>query len=63
LKGIGLNTRGVVAMRDEDEIQEMADKAADKLKKPDPDRANNYYIEGLRDALDWVLDEDAEAPL
>lgn len=47
-------------MRDEDEIQNMADRAVDKLKKPDPDRANNYYFEGIRDALEWVLDEDME---
>lgn len=46
-------------MRDEDDIQAMADKAVNKLKTP-RERAENFYVEGVRDALDWVLDEDSE---
>lgn len=64
-------------MRDEDEIQEMADTAASILNNgrlDDPhdkqtiifeDKAHDVeYLRGIRDALDWALDEDIEdAPL
>ena len=46
-------------MRDEDEIQDMADRAADAAYK-----ATRYpgmtYEEGVRAALDWVLGGEDE---
>lgn len=59
-------------MRDEDEIQKMADDAAHILTGDESQRVNETTIEyggeiydiehlrGIRDALDWVLDEDME---
>lgn len=52
-------------MRDEDEIQELADKAATAVNQGSIYPAMTYE-EGVRAALDWVLDEDIpddEAPL
>lgn len=43
-------------MRDEDEIQRLADKAADAQGKPTAYRAMTYE-DGVREALDWVLDD------
>lgn len=52
-------------MRDEDQIQEMADKASTAANKPSACFGMSYE-EGVRDTLDWVLDEtipDDEAPI
>lgn len=43
-------------MREEDEIQALADKAADLSSKPSKFR-NMTYEDSVREALDWVLDE------
>ena len=43
-------------MRDEDEIQRLADKAADVADLPTKFR-NMTYEQGVREALDWVLDD------
>jgi hypothetical protein len=43
-------------MRDEDEIQKMADKASDMAEKPSQ-YFSMTYEDGVRAALDWVLDE------
>lgn len=43
-------------MRDEDEIQRLADKAADSQGQPTKYRAMTYE-DGVREALDWVLDD------
>lgn len=43
-------------MRDEDEIQTLADKAADAEGKTTK-YFNMTYEDGVREALDWVLDE------
>jgi hypothetical protein len=48
-------------MRSEDEIQEVADKAADAAQEPTK-FATMTWEEGVRDALDWVL-ENREEPL
>lgn len=56
-------------MRDEDEIQCMADKANDyangKRINAEGPEISRQYAEGVAAALDWVLDEDGdfEAPL
>lgn len=42
-------------MRNEEEVQEMADKAA-TVRRVDP----TDYLRGVEAALDWVLDEDME---
>lgn len=44
-------------MRDEDEIQQLVDKAASTEGKPSK-YFNMTYEDGVREALDWVLDED-----
>jgi hypothetical protein len=52
-------------MRDENEVQEMADKAATAADKPSKSFGMTYE-EGVRAALGWVLDEsipDEENPL
>lgn len=43
-------------MRDEDQIQALADKAASYTDKPTRYAAMTYE-DGVREALDWVLDE------
>lgn len=52
-------------MREEDEIQEMADRAASASHKPSVAHSMTYE-QGVSAALDWVLDEsipDDEGPL
>lgn len=52
-------------MRGEEEIQEMADKAATAANKPSKAFGMSYE-EGVRAGLDWVLDEsmpENEGPL
>jgi hypothetical protein len=52
-------------MRDEDEIHALADKAVDLSGKPTK-YFSMTYEDGVREALEWVLDEtipDDEAPL
>lgn len=52
-------------MRDEDEIQKMADKAATAANEPSQYFGMSYE-DGVRDALGWALDEtlpDDQAPL
>lgn len=49
-------------MRDESEIQEMADKIATVCRKASPS-APTIALEAMREALDWVLDEDADPDL
>ena len=44
-------------MRDEDEVQALADKATSSEGKPTKYFAMTYE-DGVREALDWVLDED-----
>lgn len=46
-------------MRDEDEIQNMADRAA-TLVRVAAEPAKTDYLRGVEAALDWVLDEDME---
>lgn len=63
-------------MRDEDEIQTMADKAASIISGGRIDHMDRTTLigadgkpheverlRGIQDALDWALDEDAENPL
>lgn len=51
-------------MRDEDEIQELADKANDyangKRLNVDGSDVSGLFAAGVATALDWVLDEDME---
>lgn len=52
-------------MRDENEIEALADKAASASGQTTK-YFNMTYEDGVREALDWVLDEDIpdeEAPL
>lgn len=49
-------------MRDEQQIQDMADDASDEAHKPSKYTGMSYE-EGVRDALDWVLDETMPSPL
>lgn len=55
-------------MRDEDEVQEMADIASDyangkRVRTSGPD-VSKVFAEGVMAALDWVLDEEMdEKPL
>jgi hypothetical protein len=49
-------------MRDEKTIQDMADNASDAAYKPSK-YSGMSYEEGIRDALDWVLDETIPSPL
>lgn len=54
-------------MRDEDEIQKMADRANDyanrkRVKATGPD-VPIQFAEGVAAALDWVLDEDSDDEL
>lgn len=52
-------------MRDEDEVQKMADKAASAANRPTVGYTMTYE-QGVAAALDWVLDEsipDDENPL
>jgi len=52
-------------MRDEDEIQKMADKASSTVDEPTKYPGMSYE-DGVLAALDWVLDEsipDEENPL
>lgn len=60
-----MNLKNHFDMRDETEVQKMADKAASAA-----NHGTKYpgmsYEEGLREALDWVLDEsipEDESPL
>ena len=53
---------GVIEMRDEDEIQAIADKASSALNDPEFP-ATKEFLRGVRDALDWVLDEDSDDEL
>jgi len=46
-------------MRDESEVQDMADKAA-TLVRVAAVPAKTDYLRGVEAALDWVLDEDME---
>lgn len=46
-------------MKEEDEVQEMRDRAATKINKPGKHLAGTYE-EGLRDALEWVLGDIEE---
>lgn len=48
-------------MRDEDEIQRLMDCAADELADTENEpRHAREYLRGVRDALDWALDEDSD---
>lgn len=54
-------------MRDEDEIQKMADRASDfangKRVKAEGGNVDRRFAEGVMAALDWVLDEDSDDEL
>lgn len=50
-------------MRDEDDIQRVADRAASRINRAVESRSrdeNLEYLRGVRDALDWVIEEDME---
>jgi hypothetical protein len=47
-------------MRDEDDIQRVADKTSDRINRKDTEFVHIEYLRGVLDALDWVLDEDME---
>ena len=50
-------------MRDEDEVQMIADRITDTLNSPTQTGESGYtreYLRGLQAALEWVIDEDAE---
>lgn len=49
-------------MRDETVIQDKADKASSAASTPSR-YPGMTYEEGVRDALDWVLDESMPSPL
>lgn len=49
-------------MRDEDEIGEMADRAA-VLVRLAAEPAKTDYLRGVEAALDWVVDETMPSPL
>lgn len=49
-------------MRDEDEIQAMADAASTASMKPTKYQGSSYE-DGVRNALDWALDETMPSPL
>lgn len=46
-------------MRDEDEIQDVADRAA-MLVRVAAEPAKTDYLRGVEAALDWVLDESID---
>ncbi len=47
-------------MRSETEIQKVADTAADEENKPTRNRTGMTYENGVRAALDWVIDDEQE---
>jgi hypothetical protein len=49
-------------MKDETEIETQTDKAAEAATKPSK-YPGMTYEQGVRDALDWVLDNIDEAPM
>jgi len=51
-------------MRDEQEIQDMADKASDMITN-NPDRFSGMsYLEGVKAALEWAMEQGGdESPL
>lgn len=49
-------------MRTENDIQTMADNASSAASKPSKYTGMSYE-EGVRDALDWALDETMPSPL
>lgn len=48
-------------MRNKNTVQDMADQASDAAYKPK--FTGMSYEEGVRDALNWVLDETLPSPL
>lgn len=49
-------------MRDESEIQDVADRAA-TLVRVAAEAAKTDYLRGVEAALDWVIDETMPSPL
>ena len=49
-------------MRDEIIIEDASDRAADMAHNPNPKWSGMTYEQGLRDALDWVLELNDEDP-
>jgi len=47
-------------MREETEIQDLADKAASESNKPSRNRSGMTYEQGVCAALDWVIGDNAE---
>ena len=52
-------------MKSEQEIQDMADKASDMINKDPSKFSGMSYLEGVRSALEWVMEqgEKDESPL
>jgi len=50
-------------IRTDEEIQDVIDKASKLTSKGKSKFPGMSYEEGIRDALEWVLNDDAENPL